>query len=129
MVSYQTGEAVFVHFSRCERKDHGCGAFRRHQKIDVVEAQKYDDRAKSCALVAIDKRMVAGNTERIRCRKRSKVSFAIGEFVDGAAKRLLPHIFVTNAVRVYEQSELLGVEIKHDLHIQPDRLVHFASAL
>jgi hypothetical protein len=28
-----------------------------------------------------------------------------------------------------EQRKLLDVEIGHDLHVQPDRLVHFARAL
>ena len=101
----------------------------RHQKIDVVQTQKYDERTEGCALVAIDKRMVSRNAEGIRCRKRRKVSFAIGEFVDGTAQRKFQHTLVTNAVRSSEQRKLLGVEIDQDLHVQPDRLVHFARAL
>ena len=73
--------------------------------------------------------MVSGNAEGIRRRQRSKVSFAIGEFVDGTAQRGFQHALVTNTVRSSEQRKLLGVEINQDLHVQPDRLVHFARAL
>ena len=43
------------------------------------ETQKHDHRTEGCAFVAVDERMVPRNAEGIRRRKRSKVSFAIGD--------------------------------------------------
>ena len=47
------------------------------QKIDTVQAKETIIAPKASALVAVDKRMVAGNAEGIRCRKRGKVRFAV----------------------------------------------------
>src|SRR6266850_1940189 len=123
------GEAFLADFAGRKGEDDGGGAFGWDQKIYIVEAQKYDERTEGRTLVAVDKRMIPGNAEGIRCRKRGKVSFAIGKFVDGTAQRRFQHALVTNAVRSSEQSKLFGVEINQDLHVQPDRLVHFARAL
>jgi hypothetical protein len=57
------GQAVFIDLARSDGEDHGGSTCGRYQEIDLVETQKYDERAKGCAFVAVDKRMVPGNAE------------------------------------------------------------------
>src|ERR1700730_12376255 len=98
IVSDPTGEALLIHLACCESKNHCRGAFGSDEEIDIVQAKEHDDCDESSTLVAVDKRMVAGNAEGIRCRKRSEVRFAVSEFIDGPAKRRFEHALVTHTV-------------------------------
>src|SRR6266850_6433524 len=70
VVPYPARQAFLADFAGGEGEDDSGGAFGWHQKIYIVEAQKYDERTEGRTLVAVDKRMIPGNAEGIRCRKR-----------------------------------------------------------
>ena len=91
-----------------------------------VEVEKQVSRAKSRALVPVDKRVVFGNAEKICGRQFTKVGLAIGLFLLRSCERRLQHPFVADTRRAAVESQLLGV---HRLHEFPRMMLcHLASA-
>jgi hypothetical protein len=73
--------------------------------------------------------MIARDAESVRRSERSKVSFAISEFVDRPCQRRFQKPEIANAISAAEERKLLGVEIEGDGDVEPFRLFHFANAL
>ena len=73
--------------------------------------------------------MIARNAEPVRRGEHTEVGFTIREFVDWSRQRGFEQAQIADAIWPAEESELLGVEIKNEVNVEPSRLVHFASAL
>ena len=119
MIPDPKGKGSFVDLACRESKNNRRGFCRWHFEIDAVQAEKNDECGESGALIAVNERRIAGDAECIGPGKRSKVHLSIGKSVERSGKRALQKAEITNALRTAEQSQLLAMNIKDDIYVEP----------
>src|SRR4051812_44614634 len=114
-----------------EGKDH-CGCLRRvGRKRDPIAPQEYHHGHEGDPLVAIDKGVVLGQSERVSCSKLRHCRLLIAPFVDWTLQCQSQHAFVTQSWRTAEPAQLPGMDRNRLLIADPKRrlaLAHLASA-
>jgi len=73
--------------------------------------------------------VIARDAESISSGERGDSAFTISQLVERSRQRGFEQAAIANSVGATEERQLLGMEIKNDIDIEPFRLVHFASAL
>src|ERR1700731_3966237 len=105
------------------------GVLRRHVEIDPIEPEKHDHGAEGGPLVAVDEGMIARDSERIGGSERGKIGLPIGEFVERPRERGFEEPQIAYSIAAAKYGELLSMNIKDDISVEPFRLGHFANAL
>ncbi len=88
---------VLAQFSGGERENGADGIFRLKNNLHAVERQEKAREHPSRALVAIGKRMVAGDAKGKRRRERARIILAIGPLVDWPRQRRFQRTEISHA--------------------------------
>src|ERR1700674_5785247 len=90
-------QPVLVDLAGGKVADHDRGFRLARGELDVVQAEKRDDREQGCPLVAVHEWMIASDPEPISCGKTRKISALIGPPVFRPPKRRLESTGVSDA--------------------------------
>ena len=63
------------------------------------------------------------------CGENSEIGLTISVFVARPRQRRLKKVAIAKSLRAAEQRELLAVDVDHEVHAEPYRLIHFAQTI
>src|SRR5487761_1899651 len=93
-----------------------------------IQEQKQFNRDKRSALVAVDKRMIAGETVTVRCRAGCNIGCAIGRKVLRPRQRRFEQALIAQAGAAAVLGKLFLVYGVDDRCVDPDEAHYFASS-
>ena len=120
---------IFAHLAGGKAEHHRRCRFRRRIEIETVEAKEDDHRGKRGALVAVDERMIARDSETVGRRQQRNFRLAVTVFIERPRQCRFKQPAIAKPVGAAEESQLLGMKIENRVDIEPLRLGHSASAL
>src|SRR5207237_4462726 len=111
IVTDAAGQALLADVACGEAEDDGGGVRRVRGKWYVVAAQENHHGVERDAFVAVYKRIVTGQTERVGCRKCSYFLLPVIPLVDRPQNCRLEKAPIPDAFRSTEYRQLLGMHV------------------